>query len=139
MLLAVCVYGDEGAGAGLLCDGATLRDGGLGRGLTATALEALLHLADALLESFELGGGGLHNLLTTHGKEQLLVSLDLFCHNFPILGALVGVPRIGSPMSRQRVWQELRIGVWRKGVTLVEGVACFGSLRKSFREVGLQA
>lgn len=77
LLLCVCV-GDQGAGAVLLCDGAVLRDRGLGRGRVVAALEALLHLADARLEGFELGRGGLDDLLSVRGGKQCLSATWFF-------------------------------------------------------------
>lgn len=69
----LCVrVGDKGASAVLLCDGAAFRDSGLGRRRLAAALEALLHLADACLEGFELGRGCLDDLLAVKGEKACL-------------------------------------------------------------------
>lgn len=48
----------------LLCDGLEVRDCGLGGGVCGAALEAGLHVLDALLEGLELGGSGLDDLLS---------------------------------------------------------------------------
>lgn len=76
----------------LLCDGLEVRDFGLRGGGCVVALQAGLHVFDALLERLEFRGSALDDLLSVVG-ENGQVSFCALCS-----------PDRGGKQSRRRVW-----------------------------------
>lgn len=82
----------------LLCDGLEMRNFGLSGGC-GVSLEAGLHVFDALLECFELGGSCLNNLLSVR-VENGPVSFRALCS--PDWGAAISAVRGGTDGGTKR-------------------------------------